>query len=104
MGGRVEVALKLVEIGTPVAESAKRAGITRSAVYQALAVRKGKVGRSCSECGHPLPDQAKASAKTCCGACRAARMRRLKAEAAKLKAERVALEIEQPRSVMRKPV
>ncbi len=103
MGGRVEVALKLVEIGTPVAESAKRVGITRSAVYQALAVRKGKVGRCCTECEKPLPEEAKASAKTCCGACRAARMRRLKAEAPKLKAERIALEVERLRSVMRKP-
>ncbi len=103
MGGRVEDALKLIEAGVPVAQSAKLAGITRSAVYQALAVRKGKVGRTCSECGASLPEDAKASAKTCCGACRAARMRRLKAEASKLKAERIALEIERLRALMRKP-
>lgn len=100
MGGRVEGALKLIEIGTPVAQSAKLAGISRSAVYQALTVRKGKVGRICSECGTPLPDDAKASAKTCSGACRAARMRRLKGEAAKLKAQAVAAEIERLRAGM----
>lgn len=98
MGERIEEALKLIEAGLPVAESAKIAGITRSAVYQALVSRKGKAGRTCSECGTPLPDDSKASAKTCSGACRAARMRRLKGAAARLKAERLALELERIRA------
>ena len=103
MGGRVEEALKLIEAGVPVAQSAKLAGITRGAVYQALAARKGKVGRSCSECGKSLPDDAKASAKTCCGACRAARMRRLKAELERQRADRLRVEIERLRAGMCKP-
>lgn len=98
MGKRIEEALKLVEAGVSVAESAKITGITRSAVYQALVSRKGKVGRTCSECGTPLPDDSKASAKTCCGACRAARMRRLRGVAARLKAERIAQEVERIRA------
>lgn len=103
MGERIEWALQLVEGGRPVAESAKIAGISRSAVYQALAARRGKVGRACSECGAALPDDAKASAKTCSGACRAARMRRLKAEAERQRADRLRVEIERLRAGMCKP-
>ena len=91
---KVEEALTLCDEGLPVAAAAKVAGISRSAVYQAMAIRDKRVARNCSECGEPLPDTAKASAMTCSGKCRVARTRRLakekSSEAAAAKAAKAA--------------
>ena len=85
-------ALELIAGGMSKAAAAKQAGISRSAVSQAIKVREMRetLGqRVCSECGAPLPVDARPSALTCSGKCRVIRSRRLKSEAAKLEIDAI---------------
>ena len=88
----VAEALELLASGMSAAAAAKQAGISRSAVSQAIKVREMRktLGqRVCSECEAPLPADARPSALTCSGRCRVIRLRRLNSEAKKLKIEAI---------------
>lgn len=97
-------ALALVDAGGKISAAARETGVSTQALYLALkreggakqplrpeaqagersaaeAQAKPKAGeRFCSECGQALPADARASAKTCSGACRTARQRRVAKE------------------------
>ena len=105
MESRTAEALKLIDRGVRPSEAAKAVGISRQAVAGALKRRlaEKRPCRLCSECGGELAPDARADAKTCSGACRAARMRRLKAEAERQRADRLRVEIERLRARMCKP-
>lgn len=88
-----QAALVLIDQGATQADAARAVGISRQAVAAALKARKAKpVERQCSECGVALPDAARSGAMTCSGACRVKRARRLKAQAVKDAADRIAAE------------
>jgi len=94
---RVAKALKLVDSGVSKAEAAKACGISRQAVDDALKRREARAAlaeqvRVCSECGNPLPPEARASASTCSTKCRTFKSRRLAKEKAADLEERVARE------------
>ncbi len=82
MEPKLHKALKLIDGGASVGDTAKLVGISRQGIYAGLKARARQAKRElrlCSECGVPLPETVRSVAVTCSGKCRVTRMRRLKA-------------------------